>query len=292
MQRIGARRCGGFNDSYNCRLEVVDMLRLLLAIGGVLITATVAAAQGVNPAVRSELVPTGTLRAGINYNNPLLARRDATTGELRGVAVDLSRELAKRVGVPVQLIPYDAAGKMTDAVKSGAWDVAYMAIDPQRANDIDFTAAYADLEGTYLVPAGSTVRRIEDVDREGVRIAVTTGSAYDLFLSRELKRAQLVRAASTPASIELFVSGKLDAAAGVRTALITAARTLPGAQVLSGHFMTIPQAAGIPKGRPAAIRYLREFIEDVKASGFVADALKRHGLTADDAIVAPAAPPR
>ena len=267
---------------------MTKMTRLGTVIGSWVLAATVTAAQGVSPVVRSELAPTGTLRAGINFNNPLLAQRDPATGELRGVAVDLSRELARRVGVPVQLLPYDAAGKMTDAVKSGAWDVAYMAIDPQRANDIDFTAAYADLEGTYLVPAGSPLRRIEDVDQDGIRIAVTTGSAYDLFLTRELKRAQLVRAVNTPASLELLVSGRLDAAAGVRTALVTAARTLPGAQVLSGHFMTIPQAAGIPKGRPAAIRYLREFIEDVKASGFVADALKRHGLTVDDAIVAPA----
>jgi polar amino acid transport system substrate-binding protein len=253
--------------------------------------AAVLAAQAGN-AVTTELAPTGTLRAGINYNNPLLAQRDPSTGGLRGIAVDLSRELAKRIGVPVQLIPYDAAGKMSDAVKTGAWDIAYLAIDPQRANDIDFTAAYIELEGTYLVPAGSPLRRVEDVDREGVRVAVTTRSAYDLFLTRELKRAQLVHAASTPESFDLMVSQKLDAVAAVRTALATVAKRLPGSTVMSGHFMTIPQAAGIPKGRPAAAAYVRAFIEDVKAKGFVADALERHGLTPDDAIVAPAAAAR
>ena len=253
-----------------------------------LLAASLLAAQS-GSAVTAELAPTGTLRAGINYNNPLLAQRDPATGELRGIAVDLSRELARRIGVPVQLIPYDAAGKMSDAVKTGAWDIAYLAIDPQRANDIDFTAAYIELEGTYLVPAGSPLRRVEDVDRDGVRIAVTSKSAYDLFLSRELKRAQLVRAPSTPESFELMVSQKLDAVAAVRTALITVAKQVPGSTVMSGHFMTIPQAAGIPKGRPAAASYVRAFIEDVKASGFVATALKRHGLTPDDAIVAPAA---
>jgi polar amino acid transport system substrate-binding protein len=192
----------------------------------------------------------------------------------------------------VELIPYDAAGKISDAVKTGAWDIAYLAIDPARANDIDFTAAYIDLEGTYLVPAGSPLRRVEDVDREGVRIAVTSKSAYDLFLSRELKHAQLVHFATTPESIDLLVPQKLDAVAAVRTALITGAKKLPGSQVMAGHFMTIPQAAGVPKGRPAAATYVREFIESVKASGFVADALKRHNLTADDAVVAPPAKAR
>ncbi|HUR58313.1 MAG TPA: ABC transporter substrate-binding protein [Opitutaceae bacterium] len=247
------------------------------------------AAQSVTPAIKSELAPTGTLRAGINYNNPLLAQRDVATGELRGIAVDLAREVGRRVGVPVQLIPYDAAGRMSDAVKSGAWDIAYLAVDPARAADIDFTAPYLELEGTYLVPAGSPLRRIEDVDRDGVRIAVTAKSAYDLFLTRELKHARLLRAGTTPESIDMMVAQKLDAVAAVRTALVSGAPQVPGSRVLSGHFMTIPQAAGIPRGRPAAAAYVRQFIEDVKRSGFVAEALARHGLKRDDAIVAPAA---
>ncbi len=247
---------------------------------------TVAFAQEVSPAVQTELAPSGTLRAGINYNNPLLAQRDPATGELRGIAVDLARELARRVGVPVQLIPYEAAGKMTDVAKTGAWDIAFLGIDPARANDIDFTAAYIELEGTYLVPAGSTLQRVEDVDREGIRIAVTSRSAYDLFLTRELTRATIVHFPNTPESIEMMVPQNLDAVAAVRTALIAGALKIEGSRVLSGHFMTIPQAAGVPKGRPIAAGYVAAFIEDAKASGFVADALKRHGLTADDAIVA------
>ncbi len=268
------------------------MFRTGLAAICVFFTVTCASAQAVSPEVKAQIAPTGTLRAGINYNNPLLARRDAATGALRGIAVDLSRELARRVGVPVELVPYDAAGKMSDAVKSGAWDIAYLAIDPQRANDIDFTAAYIELEGTYLVPAGSPLKRVEDVDREGVRISVTSKSAYDLFLSRELKNAQIVYSPTTPESIDMMVSQKLDAVAAVRTALITAAKRVPGSQVMSGRFMTIPQAAGIPRGRPAAAQYVKAFIESVKASGFVADALKRHGLTSDDAVVASAAEAR
>jgi polar amino acid transport system substrate-binding protein len=267
------------------------MSRTVLAMVLVLGLAVMATAQTVTPALRAQLAPTGTLRAGINYNNPLLAQRDATTGELRGIAVDLSTELARRVGVPVELIPYDAAGKMTDAIKTGAWDVAYLAIDPARATEIDFTAAYIELEGTYLVPTGSPLNRVEDVDRDGVRIAVTSKSAYDLFLSRELKRATIVHVPTTPESIDMMVTQKLDAVAAVRTALVTGAKRVPGSRVLSGRFMTIPQAAGVPKGRPAAAQYVAAFIEEVKASGFVSNALKRHGLTTDDAIVAPPAAP-
>jgi polar amino acid transport system substrate-binding protein len=248
-----------------------------------------ASAQSVPAATRAELAPTGTLRAAINYNNPLLAKRDPVTGELSGLAVDLSRELARRVGVPLELIPYDAAGKISGSAKSGAWDIAYLAIDPARAADIDFTAAHSELEGTYLVPAGSPLQKIEDIDRDGVRIAVTAKSAYDLFLSRELKHAKMIYAETTPISIDMMVAQKLDAVAAVRTALVTGAQRVPGSRILSGHFMTIPQAAGVPTGRPAAARYVREFIEEMKASGFVAAAHKRHGLGPDDAIVAPPA---
>jgi polar amino acid transport system substrate-binding protein len=245
------------------------------------------AVASVPESVRNELAPTGTLRAAINYNNPLLATRDPATGELSGMAVDLSKELAQRVGVPLQLIPVDAAGKITGSAKTNTWDIGYLAIDPLRANDIDFTAAEAELEGTYLVPAGSPLQRIEDLDRDGVRIAVTGKSAYDLFLTRELRHAQLVRAENTPQSFDLMVQQKLDAVAGVKTALNTASRGIPGSRVLAGHFMTIPQAAALPKGRPAAVRYVSEFIEEMKASGFVAAALKKYGLGPDDAIVAP-----
>jgi polar amino acid transport system substrate-binding protein len=242
--------------------------------------------------VLKELAPTGTLRAAINYNNPMWARRDPATGELSGLAVDLSKELAKRVGVPLQVVPYEAAGKITATAKTDTWDIGYLAIDPLRANDIDFTAPAIELEGTYLVPAGSPLQRIEDLDRDGVRIAVTANSAYDLFLTRELHHARLVRAPDTPQSFDLMVAQKLDAVAAVRTALIKAAKSITGSRVLKGRFMTIPQAAGVPKGRPAAVRYVSEFIETMKASGFVAETLKKYGLGPDDAIVAPPGGPQ
>ena len=237
-------------------------------------------------ATRRELAPTGTLRAAINYNNPLLATRDPATGELRGLAVDLSRELARRAGVPVQLLPYEAAGKITGSAKENVWDVGFLAVDPLRANEIEFSAPHVELEGTYLVPAGSPLQAIADVDRDGVRIAVTAGSAYDLFLTRELKHAQLVHADNTPRSLEMMREQRLDAVAAVRTALVAAAKTQPGSRVLDGHFMTIPQAMGVPKGRTAAARYVSRFVEEMKESGFVARSLRSHGLGPDDAIVA------
>jgi polar amino acid transport system substrate-binding protein len=260
------------------------------AVGVCIVSASVVSSSQTPASLVKEMAPTGRLRAGINYNNPVLARRDAATGEISGIAADLSRELGRRLGVPVDLVAYDATGKMAAAAASGAWDIAFLGIDPSRATEIDFTAPYINLEGTYLVRAGSPLRTVDDVDRDGVRVAVTAKSAYDLFLSRQLTRAHIVRADSTPGSIRMMIDQKLDAVAGVRTALAAEARRTPGLQVMSGHFMTIPQAAGIPTGRPAAARFVRQFIEDMKASGFVAASLARHGLGSEDAVVAGAAP--
>ncbi len=278
-----------------CRSRTAGLaLRLTawLAVACVALTAAVLSAQGTagQAELGRQFAPTGTLRAGINYNNPLLARRDPASGELSGVAVDIAREVGRRLALPVQLLPYESAGRMTEAVKAQAWDLAFLGIDPARATEIDFTAAYIELEGTYLVPAGSPLRTVDEVDRAGIRVAVTANSAYDLFLSRAITRAQLVRVDNTPKSIEVMVDQKLDAVAAVKTALVAASRTLPGSRVLPGHFMTIPQAAAVPKGRPESARFARQLIEELKQSGFVADALKRHGLGPDDAIVAPAVP--
>lgn len=240
------------------------------------------------PSIRTDLAPTGTLRVGINYGNPVLAKRDPSTGELRGVAVDLARELGRRVGLPVEFVGFDAAGKMFEAVKAGAWDVAFLAIDPGRANEIDFTAAYILIEGTYLVPAGSEFRNNEEIDREGVRIGVSANSAYDLFLSRTIKHAQLVRGSGPESAFELILDSKVDVVAGVRQSLMANAGKLPGSRVFDSRFMAIEQALGISKGRGAAPRYLREFIEDVKASGLVARALEKAGVSGVS--VAPPAP--
>lgn len=228
--------------------------------------------------LNSALAPTGKLRVGINYGNPVLATLDPVSGELSGVAVDLARELGKRTSLPVVLVAFESAGKLFEAVKSGAWDVAFLAIDPGRAEEIDFTAPYVEIEGTYLVPSGSTVSAVADVDRKGVRVGVSSNSAYDLFLSRSLKDAELVRADSPDAAFELILAGKVDVLAGVRQHLVAHAGKLPGARVLDGRFMAIQQALGIPKGRGEGTKFLRQYIEDVKASGLVARAINKAGV--------------
>jgi len=242
----------------------------------------------VPPGARSELAPTGTLRAAINFGNPVLAQKDPATGEARGVSVDLARELGRRLGVPVVLVTFDAAGKVFAALKSGAWDVAFLAIDPARATEIAFTAPYVVIEGTYLVPADSPLRTIADVDRDGVRVAVGNKSAYDLYLTRTLKRAQLVRVPTSPEAIDVFLKDKLEVAAGVKQPLVQFAKTHPNVRVMDGRFMAIEQAMGTPKGREAGARYLRVFVEEMKASGFVAKGLEKSGQ--GDAAVAPRAP--
>ena len=209
------------------------------------------------------------------------AGRQAT----RGISADLSRELARRLGVPVEFVLFEAAGKVADAAKAGVWDVAFLAIDPGRANDIAFTAPYVVIEGTYLVPADSPLRTIEDIDREGVRIAVGKGSAYDLYLTRTIKKAQLVRAPTSPTVIDVFRDQKLEVAAGVRQQLIAFASGQPDVRVMDGRFMVIEQAIGTPKGRENGLEFLKGFVEEAKASGFVADALTRSNQR--DAAVAP-----
>jgi polar amino acid transport system substrate-binding protein len=232
----------------------------------------------ISSALRSDLAPTGKIRVGINYGNPVLATKDSVSGELRGVAVDLAREIGKRLDLPVELVGYDAAGKMVDALKAGAWDIAFLAIDPGREGEISFTAPYIEIEGTYLVPAGSPLHAVADVDRDGVRIALAAGAAYELFLSRNLKRAQLVRVPDPKAAFELLVGGKVEALAGVKQTLVTNAGKLLGSRVLDGRFLAIGQAVGIVKGRDAGAKYLREFIEEAKASGLVAQAIEKAGV--------------
>lgn len=232
----------------------------------------------VSVALGSELAPAGKLRVGINYGNPVLATRDAASGELSGVAVDLARELARRTELPIEIVSFDSAGKMFDAAKTGAWDVAFLAVDPGRASEIDFTAPYVEIEGTYLIPAGAPFRNVADVDREGVRVGVSAKSAYDLFLSRNLRYAQIVRAQSPESAFDLIITNKVDLLAGVRQTLVAHSAKLPGSRVFEDRFMAIGQAMGIVKGRGEAVNYLREFIEDVKASGFVARAIEKAGV--------------
>jgi polar amino acid transport system substrate-binding protein len=235
--------------------------------------------------VVEDLAPTGKLRAAINFGNPVLATKDPATGEPRGVSVDLARELARRLGVPVELVTFDAAGRVFDALKAGAWDVAFLAIDPARAVDIAFSPAYVEIEGVYLVARDSPIRVNAEVDRAGTRVVVGRGSAYDLYLSRELEAATLVRAPTSAAVTDTLVAQKLDVAAGVKQQLEADAKRVPGLRLLDGRFMVIRQAMGTPRAREAGARYLSVFIEEMKRSGFVARALERHGI--EGASVAP-----
>lgn len=272
------------------------MRRIFCIALGLLIASAAGAQTPKGPSVSAEvlkdLAPTGSLRAAINYGNGVLAQRGAHEQDAKGVSADLARELARRLGVQVTFIGFDAAGKVFEALKAPnddpkKWDIAFLAIEPVRAAEIAFTAPYVLIEGTYMVKTDSPLQRVEDVDRPGIRISVGPNSAYDLYLTRTLKHAQLVRAETGGgrAMIDLFLREQLDAAAGVRQPLEEYAKSDPSVRVMSDRFMEIRQAMGTPQGRPAGAQYLKGFVEEMKASGFVADALRRSG---QQATVAPA----
>jgi polar amino acid transport system substrate-binding protein len=234
--------------------------------------------------------PTGKLRASINLGNPILANLNAETKQPFGISVDLAAELAKQLGVGLELVVFDAAAKSVEALSLEQADIGFFAIDPLRGKDISFTAAYVLIEGSYMVPADSAIVANEEVDDPKHRVVVGKGSAYDLFLSRELKRAEIVRAPSSQTVVDLFVERGLDVAAGVKQQLEMDMKRLPTEQLrlLPGNFMVIQQAMGVPKSRgEAAATHLHKFVEAMKASGFVQSAMQRHGIKG--ASVAPAA---
>jgi polar amino acid transport system substrate-binding protein len=235
------------------------------------------------------LAPTGRLRASINLGNPILAGTDPDTGAPRGLSVDLARALARRLGVPVDLVPFPAATRSVDAITGGVADIGFFAIDPLRGAEIAFTEAYVLIEGAYLVREDSPCRTNEDVDRPGTTVVVGKGSAYDLFLSRELAQASFVRVPGAAEVVETLRTGAADVAGGIRQVLLDVARRTAGVRVLPGRFMVIRQAMGVARARgPAAEATLHAFVEDAKASGFVAEALARHAVAG--ATVAPPAP--
>jgi polar amino acid transport system substrate-binding protein len=238
-------------------------------------------AQAPKPVVKVEdaahsPAPSGRLRVAINLGNSVLAQR-TPTGTLTGVSVILAQILAKRLHVPLDLIPYTAAGMVFDALDKGAWDVAFLAIEPERATKVDFSPPYVFIDGTYLVRKDSPFQKAVDLDRPGLRVAVARGAAYDLYLSRTLKSAELLRAPNGVAAMQMFVDEHLDAAAGVRQALADYARDKPELKVLGDSFSQIDQAIGIPKGRSAGAAYVRAFVEEMKASGEVRRALDETG---------------
>jgi polar amino acid transport system substrate-binding protein len=239
------------------------------------------------PEILQAFAPTGTLRASINLGNPILAGRDAA-GAPAGISVDLARELAKKLGLPLELVVFDAAGKSVAAVTAESADVGFFAIDPLRGEGLRFTPPYVLIEGSYLVRNDSKLTSNEQVDTQGTTVMVGKGSAYDLYLTRELKQATILRAPTSPTVVQEFLAQGAQVAAGVRQQLEADAARAPGLRLLPGRFMVIEQAMGLPRGRGAqAAAFLSEFVEEMKREGFIAQAMKRHGI--EGALVAPAA---
>ena len=235
----------------------------------------------IDSAVLSSFAPTGTLRVGINLGNPLLANEDATSKKLSGVTIDIANEIGQRMNLPVQLIPFKTAGATVDGIKSGDIDLVFVAIDPVRGADISYTPAYIQIEGAYMVKATSPLKNNEEVDVAGNEIVVGKGSAYDLYLTREIKNATLLRAASSQAVVDDFMSGKGNVAAGVKQQLESDAKRYDGLRMLPGRFMVINQAMGIPKARAhyeETTTYLSSVIAQLKQSGFIAASMARHHI--------------
>ena len=230
-------------------------------------------------AARSILAPNGILRAGINMSNGLLVTGKTASGDPVGVSPDMALEVAKRLGVELKLIGFPSPGELGDKANDDVWDIGNIGAEPSRAKTIDFTAAYAEIEATYLVPAGSPIQKIEDVDKKGVRIAISERSAYDLYLSRTLKNAELKRVRGAKQVFDLFVNEKLEALAGLRPGLSEEVKKVPGARILDGQFTAVQQAIGVAKGKDAAFKFLKDFVEECKANGTVARLIEKHGVT-------------
>jgi polar amino acid transport system substrate-binding protein len=229
-------------------------------------------------AVRSELAPTGKLRAGMNLGNALFTTQDVATGELRGVSVDVMRELASRLGVPVDFVIYATPGDVADASAAGTWDVAVLAIEQTRAEKIAFSPAMTEIEATYVVHKNSPLQSVDQVDTLGTRISAPDKAGYELYLTRTLRNATLVRAKGVQASINLFNERRADALAGLKPALLESMGKIPDGRLLEGKFMTVNHGLGIPRERPAAAEYLKAVVEEMKTSGFVARSIERHGV--------------
>ena len=235
--------------------------------------------KAVDPAVLAELAPTGTLRAGINVGNFLLVTGRNSNGEPDGVSPALAAEIARRLGVPLTLVSYPDPGELADAAVRDEWDIGNIGSEPQRAKSIAFTAAYVEIQSTYLVPAGSPLNSVDEVDRLGIRVATKGRAAYGLWLENNLKHAKLIRTSTIDASFDTFVEQGLDALAGLRPRLLSDVKRLPGARILDGQFSAVQQAVGRPRASVAGAGWLSDVVEDLKASGFVADLIERYNVT-------------
>jgi polar amino acid transport system substrate-binding protein len=236
----------------------------------------------------AELAPTGVLRAAINMGNFLLVTGKTPSGDPTGVSADMAAAIAARLGVPVKYVPYAKPGEIADDAEKGLWDIGNIGAEPQRAAVINFTAAYCEIEATYLVPAGSPIINVAEVDQPGKRIAVTARSAYGLWLENNVKRAQLLQFDSADAAIKEFVDQKMDAYAGLRPGLLPLLERLRGARILDGQFTAVQQAVGTPKKNAAGFAFLREFVEEAKKSGVVASLIERHGVVGRLSVAPPA----
>ncbi len=238
--------------------------------------------------VRAELAPTGVLRAGINLSNFLLVTGQTASGDPQGVSPDMARALAERLDVPIEYIQFATPGELADAAVDDLWDIGNIGAEPERAKTITFTAAYAEIEATYLVPAGSPIQSIGEVDREGVRIGVYGRSAYGLWLSDHIECAELVKAEGVDASFDIFSANRLEVLAGLRPRLVEDAEKLPGARVLDGQFTAVQQAIGTKPDRKAGAAFLCDFVEEAKSSGLVASLLAKHGVEGQLTVAPPA----
>ena len=229
-------------------------------------------------AALSELAPTGKLRAGMNLGNTLFTTKDAATGELRGVSVDVMRELASRLGVPVVFVVHARPGDVADAVDQGTWDVAILAIAQARALTIEFSPAITEIDATYLVHKDSALRAIEQVDASGIRIVAPEKAGYELYLTQTIRNATLIRTKGGSTAVDLFKSRGADALAGLKPDLLNSLEQMPDARMLEGTFMTVNHGLGTPRARRAAVQYLKAFVEELNASGFVARSIERHAV--------------
>ena len=225
---------------------------------------------------KAELAPTGVLRAGINMSNFLLVTGKSASGDPEGVSPSMARAVADKLGVPVKYVPFPKPGELADQAGKNVWDIGLIGAEPERAKTITFSAAYCEIEATYLVPAGSPIKSIADVDKPGVRIAVTARSAYELWLTDNIKHAKLILSNSLDAACEQFVAEKLDVLAGLRPRLLSDVKKLPGAQILSGNFTTVQQAIGTDPKNKAGAAFLKAFVEEAKKSGMVAKFIEQH----------------
>jgi len=229
--------------------------------------------------IAAELAPSGVLRAGINLSNVLLVTGRSAAGDPEGVSPDMARAIADQLGLGISYVTFPSPGELADAAVTDTWDIGLIAAEAKRAETIAFTPAYTEIEATYLVPAGSPIKTIEEVDRPGMRVAVSGRSAYDLYLSRTLKHAELVRGKGLDGTVELFMSEPFDALAGLRPPLMDNLQKLPGARILDGRFTAVQQAIGTQKHKTKAATFLSAFVEEAKASGLVAKLIDKHGVT-------------